>query len=437
MRFSSTNTITPAVSLGEAVNHCIAADGGMFMPETLPSIPRAFFNNISEMSMRDIAFVVATNFLGDDVEPMALKNIVDESFAFDAPLKNIEGDNYVLELFNGPTLTFKDYGARFMARLMRYLDAGSKGMRNILVATTGNTGAAAANGFYRMSGVNVTVLYPKGKLTRAQASQITALGENIHAVEILGSIEDCKRLVRQAICDSSLSKFRLTGANSINIARLIPQMTFALYAYSRLSAGNVENADKAMYIMPTGNMSNVVASVMAKMSGCPMGKVVAAVGANNQVAPMIYPGESIFRQQPLRTLAHAIDMSIPSGWPRLRYLFRDRPEKLIEYVDAAAPVSDEDIVATVLRLRNECGYNIDTHGAVAYATAERYNGPVPKVIFATGHPAKQIDIITKITGRTIELPVQLTRFMSVKRPATLLAPTIPALRKYITTNNNH
>lgn len=433
MRFSSTNTNTPPVSLSEAVNRCVAEDGGMFMPENLPQIPRAFFNNISEMSLRDIAFVVATNFLGNDVDSVALKSIVDESFAFGAPLRRIAGSNYVLELFNGPTLTFKDYGARFMARLMRYLDARNKSTRNVLVATTGNTGAVAANGFYRMPGVNVTVLYPKGKLSRSQTSQITALGENIHALEIIGSIEDCKRLVRQAIGDPSLSQYRLTGANSINIARLIPQVTFALYAYSRLSAMSVENADKALYIMPTGNMSNVVAAVMAKMSGCPMGKVVAAVGANNQVAPMMHPHEGTFRQTPLRTLARAIDMSTPSGWPRLRYLFKDRPDELEGCVDAPAPVCDEDIAATVLKLYNEYGYNIDTHGAVAYATAERYDDSVPKVIFATGHPAKQIDIITKITGRTIELPVQLTRFMSVRRPATILAPTIPALRKYLST----
>lgn len=434
MRFSSTNNSTTPVSLSEAINRCVAADGGMFMPEILPQIPRAFFNNIAEMSMREIAFVIANTFFGNDIDAVSLKKIVDESFAFDAGIRKLGTDKFVLELFNGPTLTFKDYGARFMARMMRYFDSKANTKRNVLVATTGNTGAAAANGLYRLPGINVIVLYPKGKLTRAQTSQITALGENIYPVEIVGTIEDCKRLVQQAIADHDLAPYRLTGANSINIARLLPQITFAFYAYSRLKALNVENAEKALYIMPTGNMSNVIATVMAKFMGCPMGGVVAAVGSNNQVAPILHAENGKTATRPIKTLAPAIDMSTPSGWPRLHYLFKGQQEKLLKTVQAGKPITDKEIADTIIHLQQEESYNIDTHAAVAYATALQYSeSDSPKVIFATGHPAKQIDIITKITGRTIELPVQLTSFMSVKRPAAVLAPTLPALKKYLST----
>jgi len=413
----------------------VATDGGLFMPSELPRIPKAFFNNIEEMSFRDIAYVVASSYFGGDVDSAALKDIVDDSFSFDTPMIELGDNCFVLELFHGPTLTFKDYGARFMARLMKYIDGKQSLRRNVLVATTGNTGAAAANGLFNIEGISVSVLYPKGQLSRWQAAQLTALGENIHPIEIVGSVEDCKRLVQSAIADPALSGYHLTGANSINIARLIPQITFTLYAYARLKALGVEQAEHALYSMPTGNISCLVASAMAKRLGCPTGPIVGATGANNQLEPLL-DGKEGFRTKPISTLAPSIDMTYPSGWPRLRHLYGGNLEAMRRDILAPKGISDADIESTIIDLRKQHGYTIDTHGAVAYAAASAvHNGSAPKVIFATGHPAKQIDTISRIIGASVDMPHQLARFMSVKRNPLIIPPTLPALKKHLDSIN--
>ncbi|MCM1066034.1 MAG: threonine synthase [Muribaculaceae bacterium] len=433
MRFTSTNRQSAPVRLEDAINLCVAPDGGMFMPESLPRIPKALFNNIGEMSLPEIAFVVANSLLADDVPPEKLKAIVDDSFSFEAPLVQLDEHRYVLELFHGPTLTFKDFGARFMARLMSYLDSRRGGVkRNVLVATTGNTGAAAANGMLRLGGINVTVLYPKGRLTKAQTAQFTALGENIHPVEVAGTVEDCKRLVQEALADESLRDYHLTGANSINIARLLPQITFAMHAYSQLLALGESNADRATLAMPCGNCSNLVASLMARRMGLPTGPIIAATNANDQLRSLLAIGAPVGKPTPKATYARAIDMCVPSGWPRLASLFDGDPGKMSGEVICATPVSDDEIASTINDLRARFGYTIDPHGAVAYCAGAREGAPdAPMVAFATGHPAKQLDIMTRITGSAIELPVQLTRFMTVRRSSAIMAPTLPALKKHL------
>ena len=435
MRYVSTNSQSAPVGLFEAINRCVAADGGLFMPSELPRIPKAFFNNIGEMSFRDIAYVVANSYFGQDIDSAALKEIVDSSFSFDTPMIELGENCYMLELFHGPTLTFKDYGARFMARLMKYIDGKNSQRRNVLVATTGNTGAAAANGLFNIEGISVSVLYPKGQLSRWQAAQLTALGENIHPIEIVGSVEDCKRLVQSAIADPSLSSYHLTGANSINIARLIPQITFTLYAYARLKALGADYAEQALYAMPAGNISNLVASAMAKRLGCPTGPIVGATAANNQLAPLLTGAEGM-RGKPLRTLAPSIDMTYPSGWPRLLHLYGGDLVAMRRDIIAPEGISDEKIESTIIGLRDKYGYITDTHGAVAFAAATAvHNGPAPKVIFATGHPAKQLDIITRIIGVSVDMPHQLAKFMSVKRNPTIIPPTLPALKKHLDSIN--
>ncbi len=438
MLFASTNASCPPCPLDDAVNRCVAADGGMFMPQVLPHFPQAFFNNISEMTLADIAYVVATTLLGDDVPAAELKSITADSFAYEAPMKELGDNHYVLELFHGPTLTFKDYGARFMARLMRYLDRRSGNVRrNVLVATTGNTGSAAANGLFRLEGISVSVLYPKGYLSKSQTAQFTALGENIHPIEVAGNVEDCKRLVQQAISDESMQNYHLTGANSINVARILPQIAFTMYAYSRLKALGVKNAEAAMYSMPCGNCSNLVAAVMAKRMGVPGGRLVAATNANDQLRALMSGAEGGPRHCPVKTFTPSIDMSYPSGWPRLSSLYDGKLELMRREIICAPAVSDELIADTVTDLRRRFGYTIDPHGAVAYAAAEACREPgVPVVSFATGHPAKQLDIMTRITGAAIELPVQLTRFMSLRRHSSIIPPTLPALRKHLLNLNN-
>lgn len=434
MYFISTNSPTNSVSLKEAVDHCMAPDGGMYMPKSLPAIPKALFNTISDMSLKEIAYVAITSLLGDDVPPEELKTIVDSAFAFDAPLRKLDDNIYVLELFHGPTLTFKDYGARFMAHLMRFLDRQkSDTTRNVLVATTGNTGGATANGFYGLDGVNVAVLYPKGRLNRTQISQFTSLGENIHPLEVAGTVEDCKNLIQQAMADPTLTASNLTGANSINIARLLPQIAFPMHAYARLREAGISNADKAVYAMPCGNLSNLVGTVMAKRMGLPTGKLIAATNSNDQLSKLMSGAPDNDRKQtPRHTMAPSIDMSFPSGWPRLKKLYDGKLDDMAGDIIAAPPTNDMQIAETIKELRQQFNYTIDPHGAVAYCAAKELATPnVPMVIFATGHPAKQLDIMTKITGEPLELPVQLMRFMTVKRHATIIPPTLPALRKHI------
>lgn len=409
MQYISTKSQSGAVSLKEAVFKCIAEDSGMFMPEKMPQIPRAFFNNIGEMSFAEIAFVVANAFVGDEIDSAVLKDIVVDSFEFDAPLKLIGGNTYILELFHGPTLTFKDYGARFMARLLREFNHGSKACRNVIVATTGNTGAATANGLFRLSGISVSVLYPHGKLNRTQLSELTSLGENIHPLEIAGNVEDCKRLVQMAITDPMLSECNLTGGNSINIARLIPQISFALYAYAQLKKLGIERAEEAHYCMPCGNMSNIVATAMAKKMGMPMGKIVGATGANNQLAPMLN-GETNAAASPVRTLAPSIDMTHPSGWPRLECLYGGDLDAIRRDIIASAPVSDDDIRLAMGKLHCVNDYAIDPHGAVAYEASAALDDDCPKVVFATGHPAKQLDLVRQFSKNT-ELPGSSKTFL--------------------------
>lgn len=438
MLFASTNANCSPCTLDEAVNRCVAADGGMFMPSTLPRIPRAFFNNISEMTLADIAYVVATTLLGDDIPPAELKAITADSFAYEAPLVQLGDNHFVLELFHGPTLTFKDYGARFMARLMRFIDRRSGSVkRNVLVATTGNTGAAAANGLFRLEGISVSVLYPKGYLNKSQTAQFTALGENIHPIEVAGNVEDCKRLVQMAISDESMQCYHLTGANSINIARMLPQIAFTMHAYSRLKAMGVKNAEAALYAMPCGNCSNLVAAVMAGRMGLPSGRLIAATNINDQLRALMDGGEGGPRHTPVKTLAPAIDMSYPSGWPRLASLYDGDTARLRDDIICADAVADDRIADTINGLRRRFGYTIDPHGAVAYAAAESCReAAAPVVSFATGHPAKQLDIMTRITGAAIEMPVQLTRFMALKRHSSIIPPTLPALRKHLLNLNN-
>ncbi len=400
------------MAFAEAIRRSIAPDGGMYMPGDLPKLPRAFFNNMGEMSLREIAYVVAATFLGEDLDPSALKKIVDEAFAFDAPLAQIAEDTYVLELYHGPTLTVKDYSARFMAGMLRHFSVPGKPC-NILVATTGNTGAAVANAFYKAEGVNVFVLYPKGRLSRMAISQVTALGENVHPVEVGGTIEDCKRMVDAAIADSSMESLGLMAANSINIARVLPLVSLAFHAAARLDNAGVD-ASKAAFAIPSGNLSILAAAAMARRMGLQTGPLIGATNANGTLGRLL-AGEVVDSvAQPVRTYAPAIDMAYPSGWPRLLNIYGGDTGAMRADIAAAPAVGDMEIAYAVNLMRQTSAY---------------------KLIFATGHPAKQLDIMTRITGGVIELPVQLTRFMSVRRHPAIVPPTLPAIKKVIMNYN--
>lgn len=402
------------------------------MPEKLPRLPRAFLNNIGEMSMAEIAFVVASSYFADDIDATLIKKIVDDSFSFDAPLVRLGGGEYVLELFHGPTMTFKDYGARFVARMVGALDANRRaGKRTVLVATTGNSGAATANGLYGLPDVDVTVLYPQGALSRMQMAQFATLGGNVHAVEVEGTIEDCKSLMRGAMADHSLEYLRLATMNSINIGRLIPQTVFALHAYAQLVAAGVADADRALYAIPSGNFSNLIATLMAVEMGLPCEGVAGVCNANDALGRMMR-GEPL-PERPVATTAPSLDTVSPSGAPRLSYLAGGH-FTCIDKLVVPAGVDDREIASALLRLKTQHGYTADPHTAAAYAAAMTVKAPV-KVIFATGHPAKSLDIMTRLTGGTVELPVQFNRFMGGRRIVRRIPPTPAALRRLLITNS--
>ncbi len=435
MKFISTEGTCAPMSIRDAVTRCVAPDGSLLMPEFLPKIPSALFRNISEMNLREIAFVVSEILLGEDIPGPQLKTAVDYAFSQDIPLKHLDENTFALELFHGPSLTFKDYGARFMARLLPFIDSGKK--HAVLVATTGNTGAAAANGFFKLPDTEVFVLYPRGRLSRMQTAMFSSLGENIHPIEVAGTIEDCKILMQKAMAEATMTSFNLTAANSINIARLLPQITFTMHAFARLREAGVKDAEKAIYSIPCGNASNLVAATMARFMGLPMGPILAVTNTNDHVRSLIEGNRPASLRSPVKTYAPSTDMAYPSSWPRIAYLYKSLPENLSKDIIASQPVSDEEITSTINNLRDTVGYTIDPHGAMAYKAAKVFpHQRVPKVVFATGHPARRLDIMTKITGAAIELPHQLNRFMGGRHNSVIIPPTLPALRKILQSTIN-
>lgn len=429
MRYISTHNPNNTVPLSEAIGKCITCEGGLFLPGHIPTIPRAFFNNIEEMNLREIAYVVMSLFFGDDIAPSELKKITDETFSFQIPLRNLSDSRHILELYHGPTLTFKDFGARFMARLLHAVDSGSGRRRNVLVATSGNTGAATVSGFRNIEGISVHVLFPKGALSRLQEAQLTSQGGNIHAIEVAGSVDDCTSLVRNAIADRTLAEsLSLTGAGSINVARLLPQIVFFFQAYARMRQAGLAAADASDYFIPAGNLSNIVAAVMAKRCGLPMGRIVAACGVRNELCSITGTDVSHTDLKPISS-APSLNMTKASNLPRLLHLFGDDIEAMKKEIEVC-PVTDTVIADAVNGYVSRYGFLPDPHtGAACLAADHRMNDKTPAVILATGHPAKSLDAMTRITGRAVELPVQLTRFMTPGRNSIQLPPTMPALKK--------
>ncbi len=439
MRYISTNNPNISATLQEAVVRCVAPDGGLYLPEQIPVIPKAFFNNIEGMSLKEIAYVVGTSLFGSDISPEAVKSIVDDALTFKVPLVRPDksSDIRVLELFHGPTLTFKDFGARIMAKIVEWIKTSGSAVEKpvkVLVSTTGNTGAATANGFRNIDGIDVYVLFPRGVMNRMQEAQFTAPGNNIHALEVGGTIDNCKELVSAALADESLnSKYSLIAANSINTGRLLPQVVYYFQAYARMRENDVKGCENATYAIPCGNMSNLVAAVIAKRMGLPMGRLIAAGNSNFRItADEVLGASSQIPSRPQRTLAHSMDMTEPSNLDRLRALYRDCPERLREEICFTA-VDDQRISDTINGLRAATRYLVDPHTATAYSAAYRLApAGAPAVVLATGHPAKSLDIMTGITGSVVELPVQLNRFMASHRRPTKMAPTLPAFKKNLT-----
>jgi threonine synthase len=416
------------VELREAVMQCIAPDGGVYLPDLITPLPRAFFKNMQEMSLTDIAYVVTNTFFGTDVDSKDLKRIVDETFTFSIPLIKLSDDVFLLEMFHGPTLTFKDLGARFMARLLPCL-SHNKQNTNIILATNGNTGGAIANGFYGVDGVNVTVLFPHGTMSKSQESVFTTIGGNIKAIEVEGSIDDCKQMVASALNDTDLcSKLHLTGANSVNIGRMLPQVISYFHAYAQLLKLGV-NPEDCDFAIPCGNLSNLTSGVIAKRMGLRYGKLIAGCNANNLFDRKLSGADNTSTRPTISTYAKAMDLSEPTNTSRLLDLYDGSWEKMHNDISSAT-IEDCLIAETIKRVFELTGYTIDPHTAVAYASFKQMRQNSEKgVIFATAHPAKSFEIMKAITGRDMDTPKQAVRATANKRITLKLPPTYPALIK--------
>lgn len=415
MKYYSTNLHTPDVSLEEAVVKGLAADRGLFMPREIKRLPDEFFENIDTMSFQDIACRVAEAFFGEDIPRKDLEGIVRDTLSFDCPIVEVEPDIYSLELFHGPTLAFKDVGARFMARLLQYFIRKNAGGRevNVLVATSGDTGSAVANGFLGVDGIHVYVLYPKGKVSPIQECQFTTLGRNITAVEVDGVFDDCQRLVKSAFMDAELcGKKVLTSANSINVARFLPQAFYYFNAYARLKA--IGREKEMVVCVPSGNFGNITAGLFAHSMGLPIKRFIAANNANdifyNYLQTGVYsPKASV------QTIANAMDVGDPSNFARILDLYGNSHERISSLISGAT-FSDDQIRETMRVCFAETGYTLDPHGACGYrALKENLRSGETGVFLETAHPAKFKDTVEAAIGNTVAIPAPLAAFMKGRK----------------------
>jgi threonine synthase len=408
MNYYSTNNKNHKVSLKEAVLQGLAPDNGLYMPEYIPQLPQDFFDTLHTRSFQEIAFGVANAFLKDDVPADALKKIIEHTISFDAPLVELEKSVFALELFHGPTLAFKDFGARFMSQLLGHFAKEEKREIVILVATSGDTGSAVANGFLGVPGTKVIVLYPSGKVSEIQEKQFTTLGQNITALEVDGSFDDCQRLVKEAFLDAELrNKFFLTSANSINIARLIPQSFYYFYAWSRL-----KDKSNVVFSVPSGNFGNLTAGMIANRMGLPIKHFVASTNINDVVPEYLRTSE--FKPRPSRSsISNAMDVGNPSNFARMLDLYQHDFEKLKADV-AGFDFSDAETQTAMRDVFDKTRYILDPHGAVGYLGLKKYLADTKNatgVFLETAHPAKFLEVVEDTLRTEVQVPEQLKVFI--------------------------
>lgn len=420
MKYRSTAGIVPEVTLEEAVVKGLAPDRGLYMPLAFPRLSEEFFKRLPEMTLPEMSAEVAQALFGEDVAPDKLKALTEETMNFPIPLVKVDDNKYSLELFHGPTLAFKDVGARFMARLLGYFNRDNKDrMVNVLVATSGDTGSAVANGFLGVDGVRVFVLYPKGKVSPIQESQFTTLGRNITALEIDGTFDDCQALVKQAFLDKELNeKMMLTSANSINVARFLPQMFYYFHAYAQAVKGGAD-PENIVVCVPSGNFGNITAGLIAKRMGLPIKRFIAANNANDIFYEYLQTGEYKPRHS-VQTIANAMDVGDPSNFARVVDLYGHDHSAICREISGAT-YSDSEIASTVKETLETAGYQLDPHGAVAYRALSELLEPGETGIFLeTAHPAKFKETVEGITGKEIEVPARLQAFMAGKKQSKAL-----------------
>lgn len=429
MNYYSLNNQSPIVDFKTATIKGQAPDKGLYFPEYIPQFPNGFIEKIENLTKEEIAFTAIQPFIGNAIPTSILENIVAETVNFDFPLVRVNRDVFSLELFHGPTLAFKDVGARFMSRCLGYFVKGNDKAITVLVATSGDTGGAVANGFFDVEGVNVVILYPSGKVSSVQELQLTTLGKNITALEVEGNFDDCQNMVKQAFADVALNKeLFLTSANSINVARWLPQQFYYLFAYQQWA----DKANPPVICVPSGNFGNMCAGLVAYLQGMPVKHFIAAVNANDSVAKYIAKGyyES---QQAIATLSNAMDVGNPSNFVRILRLFgNDYP--VIKNLISSYSISDEETKAVLKKVYADSGYLTDPHGAVAYAALEKYqkeHSTEKGMFLETAHPVKFYDVVEPILERPVEIPSAIKQLLTKEKKSVKMSAKYELLKEFL------
>ncbi len=436
MQFYSTNNPSTRVSFEDAVFNSMPQDKGLYMPANMPRLDDKFINNLGEYTLPEIAFHVAKNLLGDDIPDDDLKNIIDEAINFLAPVVKLEENVFVLELWHGPSLAFKDFGARFMSRIMAYfLEQGEKQL-DVLVATSGDTGGAVALGFLGVPDTRVTILYPKGKVSEIQELQLTTNGQNIRAIEIDGTFDDCQALVKQAFTDKELNeKFRLTSANSINIARLIPQTFYYFNAYAQLLKQGI---DKVVFSVPSGNFGNIGAGLLAWKMGLPVEHFIAATNVNDTVPQFLETGN--YTPKPsVATLSNAMDVGDPSNWVRIADLFKNDTSVLKNLVNGYS-YDDDETMAAIKFIFDNYNYVACPHTAIAWQALrdwqqDNFNRDVAGVFLSTAHPCKFSGVYPESISSKFDIPEQVKELAKKEKHAAHLSADFSEFKEYLMENN--
>jgi threonine synthase len=436
MKFYSTNNTSTRVSFKEAVFNSMPQDKGLYMPVSIPRLDDKFLSNLADYTLPEIAYHVAKNLLGDDIPDNDLQTIINDAINFYAPVVELEESVYVLELWHGPSLAFKDFGARFMSRVMSYfLEAGEKQL-DVLVATSGDTGGAVALGFLGVPNTRVTILYPKGKVSGIQELQLTTNGQNIRAIEIDGTFDDCQALVKQAFTDPELNeKFRLTSANSINIARLIPQTFYYFNAYAQLLK---QGKSKVVFSVPSGNFGNIGAGLLAWKMGLPVEQFIAATNANDTVPEFLKTG--VYQPRPsVQTISNAMDVGNPSNWVRIADMFKEDTEKLKQLVTGYR-YNDDETLEAIEKIYNDYNYVACPHTAIAWQALKDWQQDQPTgrttgVFLSTAHPCKFPDVLPEHIAKAIEIPDEVKELGGKAKQAASLGIDFEGFKRYLLEHN--
>ena len=434
MKFYSTNKKSEPVDFRQATILGQAPDKGLYFPEEIPQIEKGLIEKIESFSNEEIAYRVIRPYITDEIPEEKLFQIVSETINFPIPLVQVNDNIFSLELFHGPTLAFKDVGARFMSRCLGYFLSGHDKKVTVLVATSGDTGGAVANGFYETEGVEVVILYPSGKVSPVQEKQLTTLGKNIHALEVKGSFDDCQQMVKKAFADKEINGKRfLTSANSINIARWLPQQFYYFFAYKQLlSSPSGDRGNSPVVSVPSGNFGNICAGILAMQSGLPVKHFIAACNVNDIVSEYLQT-EILKPKQAVPTLSNAMDVGNPSNFIRILEIFRHYFPELKANLSSSC-VSDEETLATIKEVYQRNNYLLDPHGAVGYLALKRYliNHQREKGIFLeTAHPVKFPEAVEKATGEQVDIPSSLSKLLTEKKQSILMENDFEQLKEYL------